>query len=146
SRGEIRLRSNDPFAAPLIQPDYLASESDLASGIEGVKIAREILNSKHFDSYRGKEWWPGPDARSDDGIAEHIRRPAHTLYHPVGTCKMGNDVMSVVDDHLRVHGIDGLRVVDASVIPAQITGHTNAPTIMIAEKAADLIRNSGREA
>jgi len=145
SRGEIRLRSNDPFAAPLIQPNYLASESDLASGIEGVKIARQILNSKHFDQYRGKEWWPGPQVRSDDGIAEHIRHTAETIYHPVGTCRMGSDAMSVVDDRLRVHGIDGLRVVDASVIPIQITGHTNAPTIMIAERAADLIRESVTE-
>jgi choline dehydrogenase len=141
-RGEIKLRSNDPFAAPLIQPNYLASESDLASGIEGVKIGREILNSKQFDRYRGKEWWPGAEARSDEGIAEHIRHTADTLYHPVGACKMGGDPMSVVDDRLRVHGIDGLRVVDASVIPAQITGHTNAPAIMIAEKAADLLRIS----
>ncbi|MCI0660260.1 MAG: choline dehydrogenase [Acidobacteria bacterium] len=142
SLGEIRLRLNDPFVPPLIQPNYLASERDLASGIEGIKIGREILNSKQFDHYRGREWWPGPQARNDDELADHIRLTADTIYHPVGTCKMGNDPMSVVDDHLRVRGIDGLRVVDASVIPSQITGHTNAPTIMIAEKAADLIRKS----
>ena len=139
SCGEIRLRSNDPLAAPVIQPNYLASESDLASGIEGVKVAREILNSKQFEVYRGKEWWPGPAARNDDDIADHIRNTAETIYHPIGTCKMGNDAMSVVDDQLRVRLIDGLRIVDASIIPIQLTGHTNAPTIMIAEKAADLI-------
>jgi choline dehydrogenase len=140
SRGEVRLRSNDPFAAPAIQPNYLASESDLASGIEGVKIGRAILNARQFDAYRGKEWWPGPEARNDDGIAEHIRQTAETIYHPVGTCKMGNDALSVVDDRLRVRGIAGLRIVDASVAPMQMTGHTNAPVIAIAEKAADLIR------
>lgn len=140
SRGEIRLRSKDPFAAPLIQPNYLAAESDLASGIEGVKVARAIAATKHFDPYRGKELWPGPDARSDDAIADHIRRTSDTIYHPVGTCKMGRDELSVVDEALRVRGVEGLRVVDASVIPIQPTGHTNAPVIMIAEKAADLIR------
>src|SRR5262245_14798256 len=142
SRGEIKLRMNDPFTPPLIHPNYVAYESDLASGIEGVKIGREILNSKQFENYRGREWWPGPEKRNDEELAEHIRHTADTIYHPIGTCKMGNDPMSVVDDHLRVRGIDGLRVVDASVIPSQITGHTNAPTIMIAEKAADLIRRS----
>jgi choline dehydrogenase-like flavoprotein len=142
SRGEVKLRLNDPFAAPLIQPNYLSSESDLVSGIEGVKIGREILNSKQFDRYRGREWWPGPEANSTREITEHIQQTAGTLYHPIGTCKLGSDPMSVVDNRLRVHGIDGLRVVDASVIPTQITGHTNAPTIMIAEKAADLIRHS----
>ncbi|HKX27946.1 MAG TPA: GMC family oxidoreductase N-terminal domain-containing protein, partial [Blastocatellia bacterium] len=109
SRGQIRLRSKDPFASPLIQPNYLAAEKDLSSGIEGVKIARELLESRPFDLYRGKEWWPGPEIRTDDEIAEHIRRTAETIYHPIGTCKMGPDLMSVVDDHLRVHGIGGLR-------------------------------------
>jgi choline dehydrogenase len=143
SRGEVRLRTNDPFAAPSIQPNYLASESDLASGIEGVKVAREILNFHLFNPYRGKEWWPGPETCSDEDIAQHIRKTSETIYHPVGTCKMGRDAMSVVDDRLRVHGIEGLRVVDASVIPIQMTGHTNAPVIAIAEKAADLIKQSG---
>lgn len=140
SRGEIRLASADPFAAPLIQPNYLAAEGDLASGIEGVKIAREILNSKVFDRFRGKEWWPGPGAQTDDDFAEHIRATAQTIYHPVGTCRMGNDGESVVDGRLRVRGVEGLRVVDASVFPLQMTGHTNAPAMMLAEKAADLIR------
>lgn len=140
SRGEIRLASADPFAAPLIQPNYLAAEGDLASGIEGVKIAREILNSKVFDRFRGKEWWPGPGARTDDDFAEHIRATSQTIYHPVGTCRMGNDGESVVDGSLRVRGVEGLRVVDASVFPLQMTGHTNAPAMMLAEKAADLIR------
>lgn len=142
SRGHLKLKSNDPFAAPAIQPNYLASETDLAACVEAVKLSRQILNSKLFDRFRGKEWWPGEAAKTDDGIAEHICQTAETIYHPVGTCKMGNDTMAVVDAELRVCGVDGLRVVDASVIPLQITGHTNAPVIAIAEKAADLIKNS----
>ncbi len=140
SRGFIKLKSKDPFAAPAIQPNYLASEMDMAACVESVKISREILNSKPFDRFRGKEWWPGEAAKNDEGIAEHIRQTAETIYHPVGTCKMGVDPKAVVDERLRVRGVEGLRVVDASVIPIQITGHTNAPTIAIAEKAADLIR------
>src|SRR6266498_3689157 len=140
SRGHIRLKSKDPFVAPAIQPNYLASEADLAAGVEGVKLAREIFGSRHFNRFRGKEWWPAEFAKTDDDFAEHIRQTAETIYHPVGTCKMGNDAMAVVDDRLRARGVDGLRVVDASVIPFQITGHTNAPTIAIAEKAADLIK------
>jgi choline dehydrogenase len=142
SRGHIKLRTPDWMAAPAIQPNYLASESDMAACVEAVKLSREILNSKPFDRFRGKEWWPGETARNDDGIAEHIRQTAETIYHPVGTCKMGTDAMAVVDAELRVCGVEGLRVMDASVIPLQITGHTNAPVIAMAEKAADLIKNS----
>lgn len=140
SRGEVRLRSLDPFAAPVIQPNYFAEESDMTPVVEGVKVAREILRSPPFAPYRGREWWPGADAKDDAAIGEHVRRTSETLYHPVGTCRMGKDVESVVDDQLRVHGIAGLRIVDASVIPIQTTGHTNAPVMMIAEKAADLIK------
>jgi len=140
SRGHVRLKSKDPFVAPAIQPNYLASEADLAAGVEGVKLAREIFGSRHFNRFRGKEWWPGEVAKTDDDFAEHIRQTAETIYHPVGTCKMGNDSAAVVDNRLRARGVEGLRVVDASVIPIQITGHTNAPTIAIAEKAADLIK------
>jgi choline dehydrogenase len=142
SRGEIRLRSNDPFEAPAIQPNYFASESDLTAVVEGMKAAREVVNSKPFDRYRGKEWWPGPAARTDEDFADHIRRTSETIYHPVGTCRVGTDAMAVVDERLRVRGVEGLRVVDASVIPIQTTGHTNAPVIAIAEKAADLIKSS----
>ncbi len=140
SRGYLELKSKDPFAAPAIQPNYLASETDLAACLEGVKLAREIFGSKQFNQFRGREWWPGEAAKTDDDFAEHIRRTAETIYHPVGTLKIGNDAMAVVDGWLRVRGVEGLRVVDASVIPLQITGHTNAPTIAIAEKAADLIK------
>ena len=142
SSGYVRLKSKDPLAAPAIQPNYLASESDMAVCVEAVKLSREILNSKQFNRFRGKEWWPGEAAKTDSDFAAHIRQTSDTLYHPVGTCKMGIDSLSVVDPQLRVRGIKGLRVVDASVIPLQITGHTQAPTVAIAEKAADLIKQA----
>ena len=109
--------------------------------LQGVKLARKLAAAKAFDAYRGVEMLPGPDAQDDAALRGHIERYAATLYHPVGTCKMGNDAMSVVDSELRVHGMEGLRVVDASVMPTVIGGNTNAPTIMIAEKAADMIKN-----
>jgi choline dehydrogenase len=142
SRGAITLRTNRADDAPNIQPNYLQAESDLACGIEGVKFAREILQHKTFDTFRGKRLWPEVGADSDQDIAEHIRRTSDTIYHPVGTCKMGSDKgdsEAVVDSQLLVRGLEGLRVIDASVIPLQITGHTNAPVIAIAERAADLL-------
>jgi len=108
--------------------------------IDGIKQARRIVQAHAFDAFRGDEVAPGEAAQSDEAIAEQIRAHAETLYHPTGTCKMGNDAMAVVDDQLRVHGVEGLRVVDASIMPSIIGGHTNAPTIAIAEKAADLIK------
>jgi choline dehydrogenase len=108
--------------------------------IEGVKLSRQLAQTKAFEAYRGGELHPGSSVQSDEEIANFIRAEAETLYHPVGTCKMGNDSMAVVDDRLCVHGVDGLRVVDASVMPRIPAGNTNAPTIMIAEKAADMIR------
>jgi choline dehydrogenase len=140
SRGEVRLRSADPFDDPAIDPNYLDEEKDLEVLVEGVKQAREIFDAEAFEGVLGREVWPGEGVRTDEGIAEHIRETAHTVYHPVGTCKMGDDEMAVVDDRLRVHGVEGLRVVDASVMPTISSGNTNAPTIMVAEKAADLIR------
>jgi choline dehydrogenase len=141
SRGSISLGVNnvgDP--PPRIQPNYLASAGDLQTLVEGVKLARRILQAKPFDAFRGEEVTPGPHVQSDDAIAEFIRSKAETIYHPVGSCKMGSDPLAVVDSRLRVHGVEGLRVVDASVMPNVIRGNTNAPTIMIAEKAADLIK------
>jgi choline dehydrogenase len=140
SHGFIALRSNDPLAPPIIQPNYLASEADLHVLVDGIKLARQIVKAHAFDAYRGAEVAPGEAAQSDEAIAEQIREHAETLYHPTGTCKMGSDAMAVVDDQLRVHGVEGLRVVDASIMPSIISGHTNAPTIAIAEKAADLIK------
>jgi choline dehydrogenase len=139
SRGTITLRSSDPFQPPRIQPNYLTSGADMDALVPGTKIARRICQASPFDPYRGMEHWPGEAARSDDAIAEHIRQTVETVYHPVGTCRMGSDPLSVVDSSLRVHGVDGSRVVDASIMPAIVGGNTNAPTIIIAEKAADMI-------
>jgi choline dehydrogenase-like flavoprotein len=107
--------------------------------IEGAKLSREIFAAAAFDAYRGDEIFPGSDVRSDAELAAFIRRKAETVYHPVGTCRMGNDDSAVVDCELRVRGLAGLRVVDASVMPCLPGGNTNAPTIMIAERAAKLI-------
>jgi choline dehydrogenase len=139
SRGYISIKSNDPLSAPIIQPNYLEAEEDRRAMREGVKIAREVFAAKAFDAYRGPELWPGAHITKDDQIDAWIRKTAETIYHPVGSAKMGKDAESVVDPSLKVYGIEGLRVVDASVMPALVSGNTNAPTIMIAEKAADMI-------
>src|SRR5262249_2181439 len=144
SRGHIKLESNDAFAAPLIQPNYLGSEDDMRVLTEGIIITRRVAQAKAFDGYRGKELWPGVERHSDEAIANFIRATAETLYHPVGTCRMGTDALAVVDEKLRVQGVTGLRVVDASIMPTQITGHPNAAVLMIAEKAAVMIKEADR--
>jgi choline dehydrogenase len=140
SRGSISLKTANPLDAPAIRANYLSTETDMRVVVEGVKLSRLLAHAKPFGEYRGGELHPGPNVKSDQEIIEFIRAEAQTLYHPVGSCKMGNDSMAVVDDRLRVRGIDALRVVDASVMPRIIAGNTNAPTVMIAEKAADMIR------
>jgi choline dehydrogenase len=139
SRGRISLASKDPFATPAIDPRYLAETSDLKTLVDGLRNVRKIARADAFDEYRGREVWPSEDAQTDEELKAHVRKTAQTIYHPVGTCKMGNDSMAVVDDRLRVHGIEGLRVVDASIMPTIVGGNTNAPTTMIAERAADLM-------
>ncbi|MFA9502037.1 GMC family oxidoreductase [Natrinema sp. H-ect1] len=143
SRGRITLRSADPFDEPAIDPQYLTEGDDLEVLLEGIKLVREILRAEPFDAYRGEEVLPGSDVQSDEALIEYIRETAETLYHPVGTCKMGDDELAVVDDRLRVRGVEGLRVVDASVMPTITSGNTDAPTTMIAERAADLVRTDG---
>ncbi len=139
ARGEITLKSADPLAHPAIQPRYLQNETDLATLRAGFRIAREVFRQKAFDPYRGEEYAPGSSVQTDAEIDAYHRETAETLYHPVGTCKMGHDETAVVDDSLRVRGLEALRVVDASVMPRLVSGNTNAPTIMIAEKASDMI-------
>jgi len=139
SRGYISIRSADPLMAPVIQPNYLEAEEDRRAMREGTRIAREIFAQSAFDAYRGPELMPGPDVRSDDQIDAWLRRTGETIYHPVGSAKMGKDSESVVDAQLRVYGVEGLRVIDASIMPTLVSGNTNAPTIMIAEKASDMI-------
>lgn len=140
SRGQVFLKSADPMAAPGIDPRFLSDNRDLDTMIKGARMARAILEAPAFDRYRHKELFGTDTAKTDADWEGHIRARADTIYHPVGTCKMGVDDMAVVDPQLRVHGLDGLRVVDASVMPRLVSGNTNAPTIMIAEKCADMIR------
>ncbi|TNF83842.1 alcohol dehydrogenase [Pseudomonas sp. ICMP22404] len=137
SIGEIRL---DSAAKPVIDFNFLSDPEDARVLIEGLKLARKILADQPFDGIRGKEMLPGAHVQTDEQLMTYVREYAATVFHPVGTCKMGVDAMSVVGPDLKVHGIQGLRVVDASIMPTLISGNTNAPCIMIGEKAADLIR------
>ncbi|HXO37749.1 MAG TPA: GMC oxidoreductase, partial [Candidatus Acidoferrum sp.] len=141
SRGDIRLRSSNPLDAPSIRANYLSDSRDMDVMLEGLKLSRALAATKAFDDYRGAELHPGPAAKDDSALRAHIAKFTETLYHPVGTCKMGHDASAVVDSELRVHGVEGLRVVDASIMPTVVGGNTNAPTIMIAERAAEMIRN-----
>ncbi|MEM9326799.1 MAG: GMC family oxidoreductase N-terminal domain-containing protein [Bacteroidota bacterium] len=138
SRGFVDLSSSDPTAAPIIQPSFLSDDADMEQLVQGGQLALDVLQSAHFDPYR-KEIVAPLKCDTDEDWRMHIRRSVETIYHPVGTCKMGVDEFAVVDPELRVHGIEALRVVDASIMPTIITGNTNAPCYMIAEKAADLI-------
>jgi choline dehydrogenase len=139
SVGTVLINSADPTKAPDIDPNYLAKREDIRILRDGIKICREVLAQRAFDPYRGPELSPGPNVKTDAEIDDFLRRNCHTQYHPVGTCKMGSDPMAVVDSNLRVRGLDGLRVVDASVMPTMVSANTNAATIMIAEKGSDLI-------
>jgi len=140
SRGWIHVRTNDPFEDPAIDPNYLAADEDRRAMRQGVRILRDIFAQSPFDPYRGVELDPGAKVTSDADLDAWIRAKAETIYHPVGTCRMGADPYAVVDAELNVRGLEKLRVVDASVMPTLIGGNTNAPTIMIAEKASDMIR------
>jgi choline dehydrogenase len=142
SRGRVTLVSADPLTPPLLHPGYLSDPGgrDLATLAAGVKLARRILEAPALAAFAGETLEPPPGVRSDADVEMFIREQAETMYHPVGTCRMGQDALAVTDSELRVRGLDGLRVVDASVMPTIVRGHTNAATIMIAERAADLIR------
>ena len=142
STGSVELGSADPFAAPLIDPNFFADRADLDVLVHGVKLARRIIAESSFAPFRGAEFAPGDEVRSDADLERFARQCTETIYHPVGTCRMGNDAMAVVDPELRVRGIAGLRVADASIMPRIVRAHTNATTIMIGEKAADLIRQA----
>ena len=142
SLGRVTLRSSDPLDAPVIDHNYLAEEEDLDVLVQGVRIARRLLEAPAFDAFRGPAYKPGDSVQTDAEIADHVRDEVMTIYHPVGTCKMGNDSMAVVDHELRVRGIAGLRVADASIMPFIVNANTNAPAMMIGEKAADMILHS----
>jgi choline dehydrogenase-like flavoprotein len=142
ARGWVRLRSADPAAKPRILTNSLSEDEDVAALVAGVRLSREIAAAGPFAEALGRELFPGDEADTDEAIAADVRRRAELLYHPVGTCRMGSGPDAVVSPALQVHGLERLRVVDASVMPLIPGGNTNAPTIMIAEKAADLIRSA----
>jgi choline dehydrogenase-like flavoprotein len=145
SRGAVALRSPDPAAAPVIRPGYLSDPDgeDLRVLLGGIRLARRVCAQPALAAHAGEELEPGPAAQDDEALAAAARATAHGLYHPVGTCRMGDDRMSVVDRTLRVHGVEGLRVADASIMPAVIRGHTNAAATAIGERAAELVRDGG---
>nr|MCH9674603.1 GMC family oxidoreductase N-terminal domain-containing protein [Gammaproteobacteria bacterium] len=145
SRGTIMAESPDPFERPIIRPNYLSDPDDFRVLRAGITHARNIFAAPALARYSEGETTPGLNVDSDDELAEFVRTQGTTIYHPVGTCKMGEDPMAVVDSRLRVRGIGGLRVIDASVMPGVTTGNTNAPTIMIGEKGADMIIADARE-
>jgi choline dehydrogenase len=139
SRGSLKIRSADPSAPPEIRINYLATETDRAAFIDGIRILRKIMAAPALKAYCHEEVYPGAKVTSDADVLDYCRNTGSTVYHPTSTCRMGNDPLAVVDQRLRVRGIEGLRVVDASVMPDLMSGNTNAPTIMIAEKASDMI-------
>ena len=144
SRGEIKLRSPDPFDAPAVHPNYLATETDQRTIVAGLKLCRQILANPHLTTFIQTEFQPGAEVESDEQLLDYARRRGGTVYHPTSTCKMGSDSLAVVDADLRVHGIGGLRVADASIMPTVVSGNTNAATIMIGEKLADMVRQRVR--
>ncbi len=144
SRGEIRLKSANPADPPAMLPNYLGTETDRRAIVDGLKIGRRILATSPMRHYVSEEYQPGPSVTTDEQLLLHARNTGNTVFHPTSTCKMGVDAMAVVDPELRVYGIEGLRVVDASIMPTVISGNTNAATIMIGEKAADMVRQPMR--
>ena len=140
SRGSLQLASKDPMAAPLIDPNYLSDPDDMERMVRGFKLMRKLLAQPALASLEGKELASCAAAQTDSQIEQFIRTNADTIYHPSGSCRMGKGPLDVVDAQLRVHGIQGLRVIDASIMPRLVGGNTNAPVIMIAEKAADMIK------
>ncbi|MBM86358.1 MAG: choline dehydrogenase [Rhodospirillaceae bacterium] len=139
STGSIHIQSANPAEPPAIRFNFLSAEDDKTKLISGMRIVRNWINAPAMNDFRGVEFAPGPNIQGDDELLDWVRQNAETTYHPVGTCKMGSDTMAVVDDRLRVHGLEGLRIVDASIMPTLTSGNTNAPSIMIGEKASAMI-------
>jgi len=144
SRGRVTITSHDPMAAPEIRLNYLSTDADRAVATSGMRFTRRIMAAPALSKYAPEEWRPGPAAQSDEALVRAAGDLGTTIFHPVGTCRMGNDASAVVDDRLRVHGIEGLRVIDASIMPRITSGNTNAPTYMIAERGAEFIAADDR--
>jgi choline dehydrogenase len=144
SRGEIKLKSSSPQERPSIRPNYLSADVDQRTIVAGLRLCRRLLADPHLRRFVEAEYSPGNTIETDDELLEYARAMGSTVFHPTSTCRMGSDPLAVVDQSLHVHGIHGLRVVDASIMPTVISGNTNAATIMIAEKAADFVRNAGQ--
>ena len=144
SRGHVRLKSANPLDAPAITLNYLSTEEDQRVAIAGLRATRRIMTAKALEPFEPVEWKPGPAIETDEQLAQAAGDLGTTIFHPVGTCKMGGDELAVVDDRLSVHGVSGLRVIDASIMPRITSGNTNAPTVMIAEKGAEFIREDAR--
>jgi choline dehydrogenase len=144
SRGWVRIKSPDPSAYPEIKLNYLSTPEDRKVAVDGMRFTRRIMNSNALRKYEPEEFKPGTHVQTDTDLEKAAGELGTTIFHPVGTCKMGNDPMAVVDDCLRVHGLERLRVVDASIMPRITSGNTNAPTYLIAEKGARMILESRR--
>ncbi|HEX6999852.1 MAG TPA: GMC family oxidoreductase N-terminal domain-containing protein [Gammaproteobacteria bacterium] len=144
SRGHVRLKSPDPAEAPAITLNYLSTDEDRAVAAAGMRFTRRIMAARALARFEPEEWRPGPEAQSDAELVRAAGDLGTTIFHPVGTCRMGHDELAVVDNRLAVHGIEGLRVIDASVMPRITSGNTNAPTVMIAEKGAELVKAAAR--
>jgi choline dehydrogenase len=139
SRGHVRIRTAKAEDYPAITLNYLSSEQDRDVAVAGLKFTRRIMAAKALERFNPQEWKPGPELKTDEDLYQAAGDLGTTIFHPVGTCKMGNDELAVVNDRLQVHGIAGLRVIDASIMPRITSGNTNAPTVMIAEKGAEFI-------
>jgi choline dehydrogenase len=146
SRGHIRINSLDPRAKPSIRPNYLSADSDRLIAANALKLTRRIVAAPAMAKYAPEEFLPGAQIASDEDLAHAAGDIATTIFHPVGTCKMGQDNMAVVDDRLRLRGLGGLRIADASIMPTITSGNTNSPTIMIAEKAAAMMKEDRKAA
>jgi choline dehydrogenase len=144
SRGSVKIKSADPSVPPEIRINYLATETDRTTNIEGLKVLRRILAAPAMKAFIASEEEPGSSVTSDEALLAYARQRSSTVFHPTSTCRMGNDPLAVVDQRLRVKGIEGLRVIDASIMPDLVSGNTNAPVVAIAEKASDMILQDAR--
>ena len=144
SRGHVRIRGADPQTHPAIKLNYLSSEQDRQVAVDSIWFTRRIMKAKALEKFQPEEFTPGPGIETDEALRKAAGDLGTTIFHPVGTCKMGHDALAVVDERLRVHGVQGLRVIDASVMPRITSGNTNAPTTMIAEKGAQMLLEDGK--